>query len=782
MNMDKSREMGKRLHATLGKMEVALGSINEAIVWTDREGIIQWCNSAFDSLAGRPHIFILGKDLTELLPLNRKGQGVRRQDHPIGMLMNKKEHVDEVYEFLSPGQIMFLEISGRRVKAGEDQEILILSVRDVTELTLSRRALEKAKQTLELRVENRTRKLLEITDQYKSILVEAVDAIITINPRGIIQSFNPAAEKIFGYTQDEAVGRNVTLIIPAPFKHEHDRYLRNYLETGKKAIIGIGREVAGVHRTGRKIPLYLGVSEVRLKDRIIFTGVLRDITEQEKAEKALKQARDEAESANRAKSAFLANMSHEIRTPMNAVLGFSELLSPLVSDGKPKQYLEAIMSSGKGLLTIINDILDLSKIEAGKLDLNYDRVDMRALLEEIRQIFMPGIREKRLTFTIETGPGLAKDNKIGSPAVMLDEIRMRQILLNLAGNAVKFTSQGEISLTADLVGHELHIRVKDTGIGIPKARQEMIFKAFEQQEGDTAKDYGGTGLGLTITRRLVGMMNGSLSLESVQGKGSEFKVVLKDVVLADPVLPGDRASETGMAGILFEPATVLVVDDVASNRDLIREMLSGLGIDVIEADSGRTGLDMMVKESPDLVILDIRMPGMDGHDVLRAIRKNIGNLPVICMTASVSPADQAGWEDEGFDLFLSKPVDKEELVRGLRLFLAHGVAKPVKTQAESQSYAGTGARMTAKDAKGLARTLKALLDSGWNDSQGVLEMDRVEDFGNTLAALAEKHGTPDLAEYAQDLIGAAESFDIDRVRAGLGSFPDLVAVYSQASD
>ncbi len=788
--VEASGETVKRLHATLGKMELALGSINEAIVWTDRDGSIQWCNSAFDRLAGLPHIFILGKALTDLLPLNRRGQLVQRDDHPIATLMRHGGCVDEIYDFDSTGKTLCLDISGRRVTAGEDLDILILSIRNVTELTLSRQALEKAKQTLEQQVESRTRKLLEITDQYKSILSEAVDAILTIDPDGLIQSFNPAAEKIFGYKEEEAVGQNVTLIIPAPFKHEHNQYIRNYLETGKENIIGIGREVAGVHRSGRQIPLYLGVSVVRLKDRIIFTGVLRDITAQKKAEQALKQARDEAESANKAKSAFLANMSHEIRTPMNAVLGFSELLTPLVSEGKQKQYLEAIMSSGKGLLTIINDILDLSKIEAGKLDMTYAPVDIRMLLEEIRQIFIPVIKEKGLGFDITFGNG--DDKALGASfALMLDEIRIRQILLNLVGNAVKFTSRGKITLSADFRPDgpeerrnargkgELMIRVTDTGVGIPKDRQEMIFKAFEQQETNTARDYGGTGLGLTITRRLAGMMNGSLSLESKEGRGSEFRVVLKDVSLAEPLLAEEKTGRANRSKKRFKPATILVVDDVASNRYLIREMISATELRVLEADCGQTGLDMIRQESPNLLVLDIRMPGMDGHEVLKAVRGNpdTATLPVICMTASVNPVDLAE-ADEGFDLVLPKPVERAELISGLSRFLPCRDGSSESDFEADRQVPGAGTISPAKKPAELARALKRLEDEQWFAIDGVLEMDRVEEFGKTLAALAGKYNAPDLAVYAEELITAAEGFDIIRVRAGLKKFTELMAGYA----
>ncbi len=269
------------LQDTLAKMELAFGSIRESIVWTDTSYNIQWCNGPFDRLIAKPHILILGKQLDHLLQL-RKIDGTETETvaPPFAGLSKEENIVGAVYEYVRSGQTLYVEITRSLVSASNIDEINIFTIRDVTELTLSQRALKEAKDNLEARVVERTAQLRTITDMHKNILNQAVDGIITIDVHGIIASFNPAAERIFGYKDTDVIGQNITILMPHPHRTEHDSYISNYLETGRKKIIGIGREVTGVHRNGELIPLDLAVSEVRDNDQIIFTGILRDISEQ----------------------------------------------------------------------------------------------------------------------------------------------------------------------------------------------------------------------------------------------------------------------------------------------------------------------------------------------------------------------------------------------------------------------------------------------------------------------------------------------------------------------
>jgi signal transduction histidine kinase len=287
------------------------------------------------------------------------------------------------------------------------------------------------------------------------------------------------------------------------------------------------------------------------------------------ARQALHAAKEAAEVANRTKTEFLANMSHEIRTPMNAILGFAELLTLRVNDEQSRDYLRGISSSGSVLLSLINDILDLSKIESGRLDLGFDIIDPRMLCEEIRQIFSLRAEEKNLAFLMMINPDLPE-------SLLLDETRIRQILLNLVGNAIKFTEKGSVSIRIDcqpVDGREeavkLVIEVQDTGIGIPLEEQEAVFEAFRQREGQSSRKYGGTGLGLTITKRLVQMMGGIISLESEEGKGSTFRVTLGrvQVITSGSPLPAFQDGQ-GVFTLKSPPSSGLSMHHTTGDQDV----------------------------------------------------------------------------------------------------------------------------------------------------------------------------------------------------------------------
>lgn len=756
-------------------MELALGSINEAIVWTDTSGKIQWCNKAFDSLVEKPHIATLGQQIEELLLLHQDGLPVSGHSHPIQLLRSNPALAPTVFEYHSESTRIFLEITGNRAAISQSEEVFILTLRDVTELIANRNKLKNAKELLEVRVKERTEQLFEISERYRSILLEAVDAIITIDQDGVIESFNPAAERMFGYSAREVLGRNITLIIPSPHKENHNRYIQRYLETGEKKIIGIGRQVTGVSRDGRIIPLYLAVSEIEAGGQRFFTGILRDISQQQEAEKALKQAKDEAESANRAKSTFLANMSHEIRTPMNAVLGFSEILSTLITDKEQLHYLNSIHAAGKGLLTIINDILDLSKIEAGKLDLHYEMVDFRNLLVDIQQMFEAETSKKGLDFLVDVAPETP-------PQLKVDETRIRQILINLVGNALKFTPSGHIKVAVEVKKHteessiDLTLSVEDTGTGIESRNLETIFQAFQQQQEDAKKHFGGTGLGLTITKRLTEIMGGTVSVTSTVNKGSVFTIFLPGIKSSQQKLTAeDTEHQPEMLTISFAPASVLVVDDVTSNRELIRAMLQPTDLEVVEADSGTTALKTLHVQPPDLILLDIRMPVMDGYAVLREIKadQSLEQLPVIAITASVDLQEKSKLRRAGFDSILFKPISHQNLVSELCRFLRFSRQPDIKAVPATRKQPD-GTPMASPVPQELLQTLEQEFLPEWNSFQGVLEVDRIEKFAERLSEVATTYTTPALQTYARDLALAASNFQIETIKTLLQQFPGLI--------
>lgn len=620
-------------------------------------------------------------------------------------------------------------------------------------------------------------------EKVRAIVDNIVDGIITINDRGTVETFNPSAEKIFLYQASEVIGNNVKMLMPEPYQSRHDSFIDNYKTTRDAKIIGIGREVSGKRKDGTTFPMDLAVGAMQVDEQLMFVGIIRDITERKLAEQELRAAKEQAESANLAKSEFLANMSHEIRTPMNAVLGFSDLLFSQETDPKHKGYLQTIQAAGKGLLTIINDILDLSKIEAGRLELQYEYVQPKTIFEEIKQIFAQKTAEKNLEFLIDANPDLP-------PAFFLDEVRLRQVLLNLVGNAVKFTDNGHVRLSArfepmDDEGETgtLFIGVEDTGLGVPLEQQEAIFESFRQQDSQSTKKYGGTGLGLTISRRLVEMMNGQIGLTSTVGHGSIFEVILQDVKASAQEPDIDPEHLTFDAGsIVFTAAKVLVADDIQANRDLLKEALAETDLEIHEAVDGIEAEEMAHKLQPDLILMDIRMPKQDGYTATDKIKKNQGtkHIPIIAFTTSITLQERARLTDYGFDGTLSKPVKVSSLLQELARFLEHS-----KGELESKQDTGVNGYLTAEGAVRLPELVTKLeqdMMPVWQGLSGAIEIDAAEQFGSHLAEIAEDHQAVGLKRYASLLLEATDNFDVEQIQKLIREFPSLIELLTKGEE
>ena len=640
---------------------------------------------------------------------------------------------------------------------------------------------EALAQAANLELEASERRLLSILDN-------AVDAVVTIDEQGTIRSFNPAAEKLFGYTSEEVVGDNVKLLMPEPYHSEHDQYLGNYRRTGERKIIGTQREVSARHRDGNTFPIELAISETALGVSREFSAVIRDIadrkaveseveglsqrlelaleaarigiwdwdvenndlhwddrmyalyqgmapgelgsayetwlasvhpddkqrcmdavdmafsgeapyalefrvcwpdgsihwikgngrvfynadgqparilgtnydiTELKRVEEFLIDARRQAEAATVAKSRFLANMSHELRTPLNAIIGYSELLQEIAAESGHDSYgadLKKILGAGRHLLGLINDILDLSKIEAGMAELNLETIDLSNLIDEVTGTIQPLAEQSGNTLEVSLENAPAR--------IETDQLKLRQILINLLGNAAKFTENGVISL--EVRGETVDDRewlalvIKDTGIGMTPEQQIQAFEEFNQAELSTEREYGGTGLGLTICRKLSLMLQGDVSLKSAPGEGSQFTVRIPTHPEPETEPVASEIPREQFPPIRGERPLVLVIDDELHARELMTRHLRQSGFEVALAANGKDGLMLASQLKPAAITLDVQMPKMDGWEVLRQLKeeKNLASIPVVICTF----LDDA---EHGFALgateYLTKPIDPQRL-------------------------------------------------------------------------------------------------------------------------
>lgn len=544
----------------------------------------------------------------------------------------------------SDGRIIPVEVWANYIHYS-DREYACTIVRDIT---------ERKKFEAQLR-ENKYR--------LQTILDNAADSIIVIDDKGLIDSFNKAAEDMFGYKKEDVLGKNVNILMPEPDHSKHDQYLNNYKKTAIPRIIGTGREVIAKRRNGDIFPIEIAVSEVIVEKGRIFTGILSDISERKQHEKEIHAAKEAAESANVAKSRFLSNMSHELRTPLNAIIGYSEMLAEeaaMSNDEQSLSDLNKILSSGKHLLGLINDILDLSKIEAGKVEILIELFPVKDLIDEVVATAEPLMEKQGNCLNVEV------DENAGD--MHGDLLKTRQVLLNLMSNAAKFTGNGTVTLRVNRETYDgedwLIFIVRDTGIGMSTRQMQQIFEEFSQADRSTTREYGGTGLGLTISRKLCHMMQGDISVNSVQGKGSTFTVRIPAKI--EEQQNGKALDDHNDISKGIHPL-ILVIDDELHARDIMKRHLHKAGFEVAVARNGKEGLELAKKLRPTAITLDVLMPDMDGWEVIQAIKTDpdLASIPVVM--CSCVDEKQRGFS-LGVKEYLTKPINIKLLIKALNLY------------------------------------------------------------------------------------------------------------------
>ncbi|KIN64486.1 Sensory box histidine kinase/response regulator [Sulfitobacter noctilucicola] len=488
-----------------------------------------------------------------------------------------------------------------------------------------------------------------------TVINTSLDGVIISDDRGYIMEFSPAAEEIFGHKAADVIGHELgAIIVPDHLRAGHDAGMERMRQGGERRVVGKGRVQLEAKRSdGTVFPVELAIQSAVTEAGDIFIAFLRDITQQKADEAELVDARDKAIAGEKSRSEFLATMSHEIRTPLNGLLGNLSLLRDTTLTGKQDTYMRNMETSGRLLLSHVSDVLDITRYDSGKVSANLQPMNVSDLLQDIidNQSGMAANQETALDWGWD-GPA---QHWISS-----DCDRLQHVLMNLIGNAVKFTKRGRVSVTVSWHNDEISFEIEDTGVGIPDELQDRIFEDFVTGNAAYDREVGGTGLGLSIAKRFIDMLGGDIMVASTLGIGSTFRVTV----------PAKATSEPAKAGNLIErravvtPQRVLVVEDNEINRFVVREMLQADGHEVHEAHDGQQGVDMAQADNYDLILMDISMPVLDGRSATRLIRQGHGaskKTRIVALTANAMPSEREDFLANGMDDVLTKPLKKSDL-------------------------------------------------------------------------------------------------------------------------
>ncbi|EMY62246.1 PAS domain-containing hybrid sensor histidine kinase/response regulator [Leptospira terpstrae] len=619
----------------------------DAVIVTDLEFRITSWNLAAERIYGFTAKEVIGESTITVL---KTEQNHSTRDLRISELQSKGIWQGEVFQYTKGSERLTIRSAASLLKDKSGKTIGVIAInRDITE-------------------ENKIQEeLADSEERFRMSFDNAGVGVCILDLDGRFVRVNKKLESMLGYFEKELIGRKTN-----EFAYEEDKQL---FDSFREAALSGSKENMIYEKRffskDRNI-LWVEISNTLVKDRngnaCYFVVHMNDITGRKSAEFRLLSAIKEAERANQAKSEFVANMSHEIRTPLNGVIGFNELLLTTSLDSDQKEYVRNAISSAHGLLGIINDVLDISKIEAGKLVLNEVTSNLKQIIKDSLGVLKWKASEKGIQLTLEEGPNLPE-------IILVDATRLRQILINLLGNAVKFTEVGGVVLkvNASPKTHQktkLEFTITDTGIGIPEEHKSHLFQSFWQGESNSTRRYGGTGLGLRITKSLLDLMGGEIEVQSKPGFGTEFQFVIECMCI-DQTSMVDTQDESEIQTELlanFQQSTlneispnILVVEDNEMNRELLKRMIHKYipKAQIEEAVDGLEGVRFFRESKPDLVFMDVQMPNMDGLEAATEIRKHPSGakVPIIALTAGALYEERKKCFDVGMDQFLTKPID-----------------------------------------------------------------------------------------------------------------------------
>ena len=638
----------------------------------------------------------------------------------------------------------------------------------------------------------------ESEGRLRAVVDSTVDGIVTMDERGRITSFNPAAVRLFGYEPGEVIGANVDRLMPVPHPDRPGGPLSDPPATGNRTVAGTVREGVGRRKDGSEFPMELAVGQTRVGEHRIFTGIVRDVTARREVEREFAKVKAAAEAANAAKSEFLANMSHEIRTPMAAILGYADLLlDPTRGKGAARNDLQSIRRNGQHLLQVINDVLDLSKIEAGGMSVERIPTGLARLAAEAVSMTRPSAIEKGLSLSLVFATPMPR-------ACLTDPLRLRQVLINLIGNAVKFTPAGTVTLRVTCDGPStteasVRFEVADTGVGMTDAEQAKLFQPFVQADVSTTRRFGGTGLGLTISRQFARLLGGDITVRSRPGGGSTFAAVVRvgpvlarDLVdgLTEAGVPNPTPNAADGAGEDLAGARVLLAEDGLDNREILTAYLRAAGATVEWAEDGRSAVAAALA-APDAgrpftaVLMDMQMPVLDGYGATSELRRSGYTGPIIALTAHAMASDRAKCLAAGCDDYLTKPVDRQTLTCAVARHMAPGAGAVVGVAATASPAPPTGQRPTdsmmpdgppppaaGSDPRPVIRSTLAGLPALASVIAGFVG--RLADAAEELRALADAGDAALLARAAHKLRGAGGSYGFAQLSVAAAALEDLL--------